>query len=244
MFARTHNTLLPFLFPLLALGGFAADCEPAIDEPQTRTSEVVAVAGGGDPDLPAIVAWVYNYAHVPEPVLGKTQKEVTRMFGATGVEVTWVRCPISADEVRANPVCQNGMYATELALTIFPKSDDRSLHLASPKGGISDRYFGWAEVFADGHFGHYAYVFYDQVTAPSNRGPASASQVLAVVVAHEFGHLLLRSLAHSSSGLMRERWDRTDLQRAAWGRLQFAPSEAARIRAEAAARLHASRPAW
>lgn len=209
-----------------------ARCRAEDGRPSSSRDASTYFADAVDVPVPSIAVWIYNYARVPEFVLADAQHDVARIFAGAGVEVSWVRCPVSAEDVRAHPACQNGMYANELALEIFRKSEDPSLHLDRPKGRLGDHYFGWADVFTNGQYGHYAYIFYDQVLAPENRWRASESQVLATVAAHELGHLLLRSGAHSPSGLMRERWDRDDLLRAAWGRLRFAPIEAAHIRAE------------
>jgi hypothetical protein len=152
----------------------------------------------------SITVLVYDYAQVPERTLAEAQKQVARIFGSIGIIPDWLRCPISAREVQSNPVCQDRLSDSELALTILPE-------FKAPAHGHADTYFGFAQLFSNGQFGHYAYVFYNHVEDCANRGPASASQVLAYVAAHELGHLLLRSSAHSSSGLMRRGWDRNDL---------------------------------
>ncbi len=181
----------------------------------------------------SIAIWVYNYPHIPDRRLAEAEKEVARIFAKAGISAEWIQCPVSAEEVRAHPVCQGGMTEREVALTILPKFN------AATRGN-SDTYFGSAQVFTNGQFGHYAYVFNDRVEDPANRGPASVSQILADVAAHELGHVLLRSTAHAASGLMRARWDQADLQRAAWGQFLFTPKEAERLRAEVRARMEAS----
>lgn len=55
--------------------------------------------------------------------------------------------------------------------------------------------------------------------------------VLAHVMAHEIGHLLL-PYGHSSTGLMRANWDVADLRRAVYRQLKFTPEQAALIRAK------------
>jgi hypothetical protein len=57
--------------------------------------------------------------------------------------------------------------------------------------------------------------------------------VLAYVMAHEMGHLLLPPGAHSPSGIMRPDWDGDDLRHIASGSLQFTPAQANAIRAKA-----------
>jgi hypothetical protein len=53
--------------------------------------------------------------------------------------------------------------------------------------------------------------------------------VLGDVIAHELGHLLLGSNAHSSSGIMAAELDREKIKAAGMGRLGFSPEQAARM---------------
>jgi hypothetical protein len=48
----------------------------------------------------------------------------------------------------------------------------------------------------------------------------------ARLVAHELGHVLLRSSAHDSSGLMKGVWAKSDWQRAAVTIIPFTPDQA------------------
>jgi hypothetical protein len=48
-------------------------------------------------------------------------------------------------------------------------------------------------------------------------------------MAHELGHLLLQSMEHSRTGLMRSRWGKEELLRAASGRLLFTAEQATAI---------------
>ncbi len=190
-------------------------------------------AQGEDADPLSIVIWVYNYPHVPNRTLAEAENAVARIFARAGISAEWIQCPVSAEEVQARPACQERMSEKDLALVTLPQSNAATRR-------NSDTYFGSAQVFTNGQFGHYAYVFYDRVEDPANRGEASVSQVLADIAAHELGHVLLRSSAHAASGLMRARWDKDDLHRAAQGQLLFTPNEAERIRAEVRARMEAS----
>jgi hypothetical protein len=61
--------------------------------------------------------------------------------------------------------------------------------------------------------------------------PANKGQILGHAVAHEIGHVLLRRESHSSGGLMRSVWSRSDLQKMSAGNLGFTGEEARRLRA-------------
>ena len=96
---------------------------------------------------------------------------------------------------------------------------------------------GFSQVFLNRNSGHYAYASNEQVEATARRGPAFAYQVLGYLAAHEFGHLLLDSDAHSSSGIMRRRLEEGEFRDAVPGGLSFTAQEAQRIRENAAARM-------
>jgi len=87
-----------------------------------------------------------------------------------------------------------------------------------------------------GERGYYAVVFYDEISR------AEASEDLAKLglghaIAHEIGHLLLRSSAHSVSGVMRAAWGDTERRLAASGCLLFLPEQSRSTRTEVLARM-------
>jgi hypothetical protein len=49
-------------------------------------------------------------------------------------------------------------------------------------------------------------------------------------MAHEIGHVLLRSSKHSAAGLMQDHWDQTSWRLASAGLLSFRPVEKAAMR--------------
>lgn len=189
-------------------------------------------------ETPRIVIWVYNYAGIPNGTMARAEREVQKIFGPAAVHFEWVKCPTSAAEIKVHPVCQERMSNLELGLTI----------LSTARGvadAYVDKYFGISEVYNDGTFGHYAWVFADRVKYRAQLEQISESQLLGCVICHEFGHVLLQSSTHSRSGIMRVCWDRNDLKYITWDRLTFTHEEVDRIHAEALARLRSptGRPA-
>jgi len=59
---------------------------------------------------------------------------------------------------------------------------------------------------------------------------ADVWQVLGAAIAHEVGHLLLGSAAHSGQGVMRATWEKEQLELASIGELVFTTEQAAKIR--------------
>src|SRR5205085_3700256 len=64
-------------------------------------------------------------------------------------------------------------------------------------------------------------VFYATAYRLSESGRLNLGEVLGHVVAHELGHLLLGSNAHSSLGIMRPHWSAEELQSLRMGKLLF-----------------------
>jgi hypothetical protein len=79
--------------------------------------------------------------------------------------------------------------------------------------------------------GRLAYVFIDRVRNAALTYRVDHVSVLAHAIAHEVGHLLLPSGAHSESGLMRAEWTRSDFRVMSGPGLAFTTDEASAIRA-------------
>ena len=81
--------------------------------------------------------------------------------------------------------------------------------------------------------GPFADVFFDRFKTlrSENVRPVEAS-MLGHVMAHEIGHLLLGSNAHSRHGIMQARWKRDQLRSIATGGLLFTPEQAVEMRSK------------
>lgn len=67
-------------------------------------------------------------------------------------------------------------------------------------------------------------------------GGAAGPEIVGLALPHEIAHLLLRSNAHSATGLMRAHWDEEDLRRARLGEFRFMRQEGEFLCAAALAR--------
>ena len=76
-----------------------------------------------------------------------------------------------------------------------------------------------------------ALVFVDRVEKREQSARIDMSRLLAAVMAHEIGHMLLND-AHSETGLMRPHWGDRDLQLIDMAALRFSANEPDRIRRE------------
>src|SRR5262245_23557157 len=143
-----------------------------------------------------------NEARVPAPVLDKSRDEVTRIFASAGVVVRWTE---------TTPRLTVRVVAQVLGF-------DRA---GSPVMGVALRTAS----------GSTAHVFFRQVQNFARTYDVDLSTMLACVMAHEMGHLLLPGNAHSATGLMQADWDKALVRDAARGSLTFTEVQAARIRA-------------
>jgi hypothetical protein len=62
------------------------------------------------------------------------------------------------------------------------------------------------------HTGTDITIFYDRVKRVSEDVEIDSASVLGLVMAHEIGHMLLRSKKHSPTGIMKSPWTKSDVQ--------------------------------
>jgi hypothetical protein len=82
----------------------------------------------------------------------------------------------------------------------------------------------------------FASVYYDHIQRAIRYNSASTDQILGYAIAHELGHMLLRTSHHSGTGIMTAKWRPTELQHAAQGLLTFTSQQAGSMRDEIAGR--------
>jgi len=186
-------------------------------------------AARGEPN-PKITITIYNYTQAPSGTLDEAEAVAARIFERAGIESLWQehRAAATGSETTANaPRTRNEVHIT---MHIIPRS--MAARLAS-----SQICLGLSVVPSGNKRGDMAYVFYHRVQELARGRNLSAADSLGHAMAHEIGHLLLGTNSHSPTGLMRARWDRSDLLRAATGWLIFTDAEAERLRAEVRERL-------
>jgi hypothetical protein len=155
-------------------------------------------------DMTRVTVNIYNDAGVAEPILAESRREATRIFQRAGVKIIWLDCSRPEGESMGRSACQTPMNRSHLAVRIVPWSS---------KSG--DVVFGQAFLASDGE-GAYSDVFYDSVTKLHEEWHARISVLLGHVIAHEIGHLLLGTSAHSWVGIMRSHWQGEDCRASQW----------------------------
>ncbi len=95
--------------------------------------------------------------------------------------------------------------------------------------GPTDTVFAVAFLGIDGT-GNYRDVFWDRCEGMHRDSGVNAALLLGTVAAHEVGHLLLGSNAHSAIGIMAPHWEQEELRHAGMGSLLFTPEQSVRMR--------------
>jgi hypothetical protein len=177
----------------------------------------------------------YNRAEVPPRELDTAIQEASRILARAGVETGWTEAPPDAPEGCTFDFSGRSAYQ-------HPKADSRNYLVVSiGRGGPASAYrdtFGFA--LPDASAGVHAFIFYDRVKQLIDPRLASVPKMLGDAIAHEVGHVLLGSVQHSSDGLMKARWDKTDYLRAEAGMMRFSALEGEIIRERAHVRVLAA----
>jgi hypothetical protein len=157
---------------------------------------------------------VHDYAGVSTLVLAEAEEQAREIFRRAGLETVWLNCSPKLE--KHEPQSCYFADATHLTLKISPHAMNAQ---------VRDRIDVLGTSYPDEQgAGYFAYVFYDRVRELAQRRSLGHG-LLADVMAHEVGHLLLGSNSHSVSGIMCARWDAEQLRNVAEGRMSFAASE-------------------
>jgi len=154
----------------------------------------------------AFTVMVFNFKQVSSDILSNAEKEAGQIFGHAGMKIVWQECPTG------NEPCHKGPGPVFFLAIKAGPAQNKFLDVVSGQAIIAD---------------HLAVVYYDALprVARSKTGPHEASAVLACVIAHELGHLLLGAYGHSIHGIMRDRWDIEQTRLALMSALDFLPEE-------------------
>lgn len=74
-------------------------------------------------------------------------------------------------------------------------------------------------------------MFYDSIKKLDEEWHSRVPTLLGHVIAHEIGHLLLGTNAHSRMGIMRSQWHDEEVRSIAMGRLLFASTQVESLKA-------------
>ena len=179
---------------------------------------------------PRIIIRMHDYAGVKGDTVERAEKETARIFRKAGIETSWVECPVTHAELAQYPACLQPADAPRFDMNILPRF--MATQLSQP-----DATLGFTSLTREGVRASDASILLDRIKEEVERTHGSLIGILGGAMAHELGHLLLRTGGHSAEGVMRARWTPEDLRRAACGLLLFTPQQAELMRAEVQARV-------
>jgi hypothetical protein len=181
---------------------------------------VLKVAGAAPIEAPLTI-FIYDRAHVGSKTLIQAEVLASEIFERAGVETQWTTQSVSDHAALLNDfsaatdkVCAESLGSATLRAEILP---------FAPRG-FSPQALGYALPCAKS--GMQVTIYADRVETVSRTTLAAFYRVLGHALAHEVGHVLLRSCAHDNSGLMKGVWAKSDWQRAAVSRLPFTQGQA------------------
>jgi hypothetical protein len=172
-------------------------------------------------ELPLIVL-IYDYTRVNLEMLTNVENTTSKIFRHAGIQLVW-RDGFAYVTDRLNPDNLVPLRPAAVIVKLEPQSKAARYGVGPVCGGIG--FESGAIVFVPS---------FDRASTPS-----SATR-LSYVMAHELGHILLGSNAHSLIGIMRRAFLQEDWAKAAQGTLGFTHSQNQQIRAWATARSRSS----
>ena len=166
---------------------------------------------------------------IPLDVVERAKSEMRLIYGDAGIDVVWTPAPrVPGPDSPTAPTAAS----PQVILRILSLKTADRLPVANSALGFA--------AHAPEYRGRLAYVFYNRIEHIArtcmNKSPRLTScdsdkiRMLAYVMAHEVGHLLLPA-GHSAAGVMGSEWNARNLSLAVHGRLRFSAEEAGLMQA-------------
>ncbi len=162
---------------------------------------------------------VYNGVNLSSSDLSRAEREAEKILLYAGIQITWTTGLLAAD-LNDNPTSERGNGAS-LQLRLWPRA-------MSGKRPTSSETLGFCLSLENGD----AVVLADAIQKRAVFGSTHFAVLFGLALAHVMGHLLLRSAAHSVSGIMRARLTEKALRDDDRGYLRFTADEAESMRTE------------
>jgi len=164
---------------------------------------------------PTVLVSVFNDARVDDATVLLAEKMASQIYQNAGLLLIWRNC-LSRLKLKRE-TCMETVDKQHLVL-----------HIERQARTLGPDIYGVAFLSEDGS-GSYCDVFYDPIAELHHRGRASEAKILGVVAAHELGHLLLGSHAHSPIGIMRPQLQEKEFWTPELRLTTFSPAQAQKI---------------
>jgi hypothetical protein len=157
---------------------------------------------------------LYDFSALDESVRSAAIDEARAIIADAGVSAEWHGCYRIDD-------CAPG--SGELVVRVVRENTSH--------GRGWQRALGYSVIDPSAGTGTLATIFINRVEDSARHAGSNVRLLLGRAIAHEVGHLILRSNAHADEGLMRAIWTEQELARNAYPDWSFAPTDRRQIRA-------------
>jgi len=135
-----------------------------------------------DRDQATVVLHVRDFQGVPRNELAAAQRDASAIYAHIGVRLVW-----TDGSARLNAV--DGCVNVDIVILDKDMAD---------RNNPEPTAFGQAS-----HVTRRAYIYYSRIMAYATRTFTTPDRAMAVVLAHELGHVLLPEYSHTAAGIMR-----------------------------------------
>lgn len=189
---------------------------------------LISVAHAAAPAPLEITVQFNNFANAPKHDVSDAKRDAAWVFHKAGIDVRWVDCAPPIAGLRTQPVCSD---SGDPKLFVFSiTGEDR-------REEGNENAFGFALV--SGRANHAAAVYPRIAAEIKGSSHYPVSDLLAMVMVHELGHLLLRSNRHGE-GIMKRSWNFRDFQAFTQRKLTFSERQGEEMRRKLVERSNAA----
>jgi hypothetical protein len=182
--------------------------------PFTTDDEQMIRRGPASLDASFTVA-VYDYAGLSDSVMNELETLSAVLLSRAGIRTHWVHC-LGHLQGRRPALCDANLQTGSLLIRILAAHPGHPNKLGDPLGSAVVE-------------NSYASLYASEIRRYADQNGLSAGSLMAYAAAHEIGHLLLGE-NHSSSGIMRAVWGKTEYRDIAQRRLGFSTAERQALR--------------
>ena len=143
----------------------------------------------------SLLVRIYDNAGVLVNELAAALRTTHDILRRADLNVDWVQCRARRDGP-VSAACDQPLSSGDVVVRLIEGSDKE----------IGERRALGYSLFDSSGVSGFATVYVDRVDWLARRAQYARAPLLGRAIAHEIGHLLLRSNAHTESGLMREVW--------------------------------------
>jgi hypothetical protein len=167
----------------------------------------------------SLLVRIYDNAGILAGELASALRTTHDILRRADLSVDWVQCRARRDGP-VPAVCDQPLSSSDVVVRLIEGSDKES---------GERRALGYSLFDSNGISG-FATVYVDRVDWLARRAQYARAPLLGRAIAHEIGHLLLRSNAHTQTGLMREVWTAEQVVRNRREDWTFSPDQNGDIR--------------